>query len=321
MPIAARSGGRPGDDRDAAVVRDVERLVRVGRPRVGASRGRRAGGAAAARPPPTARTRRRRAPRRRARGPPRWPARSGRTRPSAGCRPAGRRSPARCRRPAPRPARRSRAGPRSSAADHGRRAEAEVAQRQVDASRAARRRPARGPAAPPASPSRSTSQPAACELLAPAGGQAGEVGHRRAGDEADVGVGRQPEQVEQPAGRGLLDRDGARRRVAHRRCSGPSADQPVGGQRGRQRAADDPAEEPPGRHRHQPGLDQPGQHVDDLGRVGRPVRQRPGQLGGQLVRGQPGRDRAVRQRGQPGACVPRRRGQGRVVGLGSRAHG
>ena len=102
MPKAApqRLGAR--DDREAAVVRHVEGLVGVGRPRVRPLVARPADPAAAGRPPPTARTRRRRAPRRRARGPPRWPRPSGRTRRSAGCRPAGTRSSDRRRRPAPR---------------------------------------------------------------------------------------------------------------------------------------------------------------------------------------------------------------------------
>ena len=102
-------------------------------------------------------------------------------------------------------------------------------------------------------------------LLA-AGGQAGEVRHRAAGDEADVGAGRQPEQLEQPARGGLLGGHDARRREAQSAVLVPGADHPVGGQRRGERPADDPAVEPPGPHRHQARLDGLGEQVDHLTR-------------------------------------------------------
>ncbi len=87
------------DDREAAVVGDVERLVRVGRPRVRVGhpthRLRPSAGA-----PPTTRTPRRRAPRRRAHARSRHTRRTGRSRPSGCCRPAVRRSRGRRRPPA-----------------------------------------------------------------------------------------------------------------------------------------------------------------------------------------------------------------------------
>ena len=306
---AAATGSR--DDRDAAVVRRVERLVRVGGPRVGPLDAVDAGAAATATPPPTARTRRRRAPTHRAGAPGRCTRRTGRTRRSAGCPPAARRSSARRRRPGRRRRASGRIRPWSSAGDRGRRAEAEVAQRQVDGGVPVLADAARGPGEPPVRPSPVEVPAGPGEHLLPAGGQAGEVGHRGAGDEPDVGVGRQAEQVEQPGRR----RPPRRRSVPgcgvpHPGVLVPGADQPVGGQRGRQRAADHPAEEPAGRHRHQAGLDVPGQQVDHVGRVGRPVRAGPPRRGHDLVGGDP----AAAPRGpgrrpaSPGRAPPRGRG-------------
>ena len=134
----------------------------------------------------------------------------------------------------------------------------------------------------------------------------GEVGHGRAGDEPDVGAGGQPEQVERPRGRRVLHRHDARRRVAHRRVLVPRAGEPVRRERGRVRAADDPAEEPPGRHPHEPGLDAGGQLVDDrLGR-GRPVGERSAEDRGERVGVGPRVHRPLGQGHQPLARVVRR---------------
>ena len=117
-------------------------------------------------------------------------------------------------------------------------AEAEEPQRQVD-----RRVPLRpdqrpAPRGPPASPD-CTSYPASTQDGVARRGQAGEVGHRRAGHEADRRSGREPEQVEQPAPGHLLDRGpgrgerrGARRsgptpRSASRRPARPAATPPI----------------------------------------------------------------------------------------------
>ena len=102
------------NDREAAVVRDVEGLVRVGRPRVrvGEPGGRDA--RASESPPPRGRRRRRRAPMRRPRGRPRSRRRSRRTRPS------GRRPPAVRRWPGPRPRRAPGRGRRRRSGPHRR---------------------------------------------------------------------------------------------------------------------------------------------------------------------------------------------------------
>ena len=88
MPIArgARRGSR--DERDAAVVRHVEPLVRVGRPRVGVARRPPTSAARRRRPRPTVRRRRRRAPRRRARARRRSRSAADRTRRCSRCPPA-----------------------------------------------------------------------------------------------------------------------------------------------------------------------------------------------------------------------------------------
>ena len=111
------------------------------------------------------------------------------------------------------------------------RAEAEVAQGEVDgvvplgahqdAYAAASRR---GPAA-------ATSQPCAAQHLVARGGEAGEVGHGAAGDEADRAAGGQAEQVDQPALGEVLDRGVRRRDRPEAGVLVPRADQPVGGQR------------------------------------------------------------------------------------------
>ena len=54
---------------------------------------------------------------------------------------------------------------------------------------------------PPSRPCRSTSHPASVSSACRPDDEPGEVRHRAAGDEADVGRRRQPEQVEQPARR------------------------------------------------------------------------------------------------------------------------
>ena len=179
-------GGAVADDREAAVVGDVEGLVRVGRPGVGGvaardevAAGRRGGRRRARRP-------RRRAPRRRRRGRRRSHASNGSKAPECTL-PAWRHDdggPA-----VTRVERGGEGGGLDPALVVGRdrlgRAEAEVAQRQVDgvvplgAHEHAHARASR------ASPWVATSQPCAAQHLVAAGGQAGEVGHRPAGHEPD----------------------------------------------------------------------------------------------------------------------------------------
>ena len=199
-------------------------------------------------------------------------ARTGRRRRSARCRPAGttivgpvagvqrrgervgaRSGPARRRRPA-----RARRG-RGSAAP-GRRC------------RAARRRPARATRGPP-DQARLGDVPAGVGAAPRRGRRRGTVKFAivpPVTKPTALPAG-QPEQVEQPA---------RRPPPRPRPCAGvsraqpgvlvPGADQPVGGQRGRVRAADDEAEEAARRHRGQPRLARRGEQVDDLrgGRCG-----------------------------------------------------
>ena len=138
-----------------------------------------------------------------------------------------------------------------------------------------------------------------CEHLVPGRGQTGEVRHRRAGDEPNVSACWQPQHVEQPATRRLLSGGRGRRRVTHAGVLVPGTDQPVGRQRRRQRAADHPAEESAARHRHQAGLGERGEQVDDLRGVGRAIRQRACERRRDLVCRQPRRDRAIRHRVEP----------------------
>ena len=135
--------------------------------------------------------------------------------------------------------------------------------------------------------------------LVAGGGQAGEVGHRAAGDEADRGVGGQAEQVQQPGRGDLLDGGARRGEPAQQRVLVPGGDEPVRRQRRGQRPADDEPEEPPRRHRRQPGVDGGGEVVDDVGRR----RRLGGQLGAQrrddVVDVRARRHRPVGQRAEP----------------------
>ena len=74
-------------------------------------------------------------------------------------------------------------------------------------------------------------------------GQAGEVGHHAAGDEADRRLRWQPEQVEQPVAGHPLGAGGRRRGHQQPGVLVPQRGQPVGPERGRQHPADHPAEE------------------------------------------------------------------------------
>ncbi len=135
----------------------------------------------------------------------------------------------------------------------------------------------------PQSPWAAASQPAAAQHLGDPDGEPGERRRLRSGDEADRGLRRQPEDVEDPAGGDLLDDGG---RGAHRRQPRvlvPGRGQPVRGEGGRRRAADDEAEVPAAARRHDPGIGRPRQGGDDLSRVTGDLGQRPAQRRAQGV--------------------------------------
>ena len=197
------------DDGDPAVVWDVQRLVGVGRPRIGALGSRQRDAASAGMPPPTARTRRRRAPTRRADGRRRWPPRSRRTRPSGHRRPEGRRWPGRRAPPARRSARRRRSGPARRL-------------RRSPGSPSPARRPASTTDAWTASPGeeadlgafwmpRDASWPRSRSTASRATMSADRLALVRAGHESDPAARGQAQKLEQPARRDLFER-GRRRR-------------------------------------------------------------------------------------------------------------
>ena len=164
--------------------------------------------------------------------------------------------------------------PWPSAAHRLGRAEAEVAQHQVDRVVPLLARPARARRASRPGRASATSQPARAQHRVAAGGEAGEVGHRAAGHEAHGAPRREAEQVEHPRLGDVLDRGVRRGDGAQPGVLVPGAGQPVGGHRGGVGAADDEAEEPAGRHGGQAGLAGLGEQVDDVVPVGRAVRQR-----------------------------------------------
>jgi hypothetical protein len=137
----------------------------------------------------------------------------------------------------------------------------------------------------------------AAQHLVPGGGERGEVGHLRAGDEPDGRVPRQAEEVEQPAAGDLLDRGGGR---AHRVEAGvlvPGGGEPVGGERGGRDAADHETEVPAAAGGDQSGRGRGRERGDHVGgRCGR-LRNRAAERGPH--RGRIDRD-AHRTAGQPG---------------------
>ena len=94
------------------------------------------------------------------------------------------------------------------------------------------------------------------------GRQCGGVRALPARDEADARARREAEEVERPLRRNLLDRGSRGRKRVKGRALVPRGDQPVGGQRGRQRAADDEAEVPRTGRGDDPGFGARGQGVD-----------------------------------------------------------
>ncbi len=316
LPVHPHGGAQRGtvpDDRDSAVVGDVEGLVRVGGPRIGCL--------IAGDEVPGPRGRRREQAERAVDMHPGAVPASGLDRGTEGVERTGmdvarlqdhdRRAGA-AGRPGPRRQRRfERIGIDAAlvvGGDDFGRAEAEVTQRQVDGVVPFRADEHPDPRRP--------GQPVGGDLPAclvqhrvPRGGQAGEVGHRGAGDEADPAACGQPEHVEQPALRHVLDRGERGCRQEQARVLVPGADQPVGGQGRRVRAADDEPVEPARRHRGEAGLAGPGEEVDDLRRFCRAVRQAGAERGGDLGHGGLRRDGPGSEAVEPLRCVARRAGE------------
>ena len=88
--------------------------------------------------------------------------------------------------------------------------------------------------------------------------------HLRACDEADRRLRRQPEQLDEPLARHLLDHRGRRAAGVEAGVLVPRRRKPVRRQRGRQGAADHEAEVAPAAHRDEPGLRRRGELLDDL---------------------------------------------------------
>ena len=154
--------------------------------------------------------------------------------------------------------------------------------------------------------------------LVATGGEAGEVGHGAAGDEADGAARGEAEQVDHPRLRHVLDRGVGGGQQPQPGVLVPRADQPVHGQRCRVGAADDEAEEPSPRHRGQPGLARLGQLVDDRDGIGRAVLQVPVEPVQHLLGRHGRRDRSRREGVEPPEGVSVRPVQpGGAVHLGS----
>lgn len=147
----------------------------------------------------------------------------------------------------------------------------------------------------------------------PRRGEAGEVGHGGAGGEADVGLCRQPQQLQQPAAGGLLNGGSRGSGVAQPGVLVPRTDQPVRGQGRRKGPADDPAEEASGGHGHQSGLSLRCQVVHHLSRRRSVPGQRPAEVGRKVRRGHARANMPGFLALQPLACVPGRSLQGIAV--------
>ena len=145
-------------------------------------------------------------------------------------------------------------------------------------------------------PSASTSQPTRRSTAVPGRGQAGEVGHHAARDEADRRPAGSPSRSSSQSPATCSAPAAAGEEPADRR-SGPTPSQPVGPEGGREHSADHPAEEPGRRHRHHAGLGSGHQLLDDGQRI-RPSSQRTTERGGHLVDVRPGVHRPARQSAQ-----------------------
>jgi len=75
------------------------------------------------------------------------------------------------------------------------------------------------------------------------GEEAGDVGHLAAGDEGEAGGRRKVEQVFEPGAYNFFDYGGCGRGCIHSGVLVPRGGEPVGGESGGERAADDPAKE------------------------------------------------------------------------------
>ena len=104
--------------------------------------------------------------------------------------------------------------------------------------------------------------------------QPGEVGDRGACDERASGLLRQAEQLDHPGERHLLERRRPWRDVPERCVLIPRARQPVRGHRDRQRPADHESEEPATRDRDRRGRADIVEHAQHLRRIGGPGGQR-----------------------------------------------
>ena len=161
---------------------------------------------------------------------------------------------------------------------------------------------------PPVSPDVCTSQPACASTCCRAAARAGEVRHRRAGDEPDVGAARAAR-----AGRAASvppppRRRRGRRRVAHAGVLVPGADQPVG--RRARRAASPPMTQPKNRP-----LASPSGRARRARRAGRrPPQGRSGRQGA-------GRRTRAQSRLPTGAAGPPDRASSRATTSRAQRHG
>ena len=132
----------------------------------------------------------------------------------------------------------------------------------------------------------------------PSGREAHRVAQPGAGRQADARVARQVEQLQHPGAGGLLGGRGGRRQGVDDGVLGPGAGQPVGRSRRRQGPADHEPEVAGPDAGHEPGVDGRGELLDDRDRIHRSF----GQAGRQALadlRGiGAGADMALRQAGQ-----------------------
>src|SRR4051812_1211541 len=112
------------------------------------------------------------------------------------------------------------------------------------------------------------------EHAVPSRGERAKIGDGRAGNKGAAAFRREPEDVEQPTQRDLLEQGSCRSRAPKTGVLVPGSREPVTSDRNRKRATDDKAKEPRPGHRRRPGRTDFIQEPQRVRRIALAIRQR-----------------------------------------------